>query len=164
MDDINKEIEDICTMLDICPDEIKHIVLSNGYELFGVDVFQGIENDVTDDEDSLELEIVPDGEKKTFYHPMRVVRDNFIAPDGNYHSHSYWLPYNPYSSNIYISINEDNIISEDYPDTESIYEYLKSLEEIYMPSEMLNKPVSPETPNNSIVVDFIEYKKKNTTE
>jgi len=163
-------IEELSEKLGINPDNILHLVLSNGWEVFAEIVDTAIEieledgvfddEEFTSNEDEINNELIPENNDVIAFHPLRVIRDSFISSDGNHVTESFFIEYNAYSKNPWIPINPAQIISKDHPDDGSILEYLTILETLYFLEE--NVKDNPEikkskTKSKNNVVNLADY-------
>ncbi len=163
-----EDLLEFCERIGLDLDNVRHIILSNGWELFAE--IQDFEMKTLDDDGDDSTEIVMEfsfaGEGQIIAnYPLRVIRDSMIE-NGQYHSQSVFINYNAYSSNTTVPINTIQIVSIDEPDMEAKVEYAINLYEEYhkedeptaeTPKRVISTKSTVVDPNN--VVQFSDYRK-----
>lgn len=147
---IDDEISKLCIELDINPECIRHVILSNGMEMFG-EIFleeppmipkEGDDDDIEFKEDMVieEVEEEMSEDDVLFTHPLRVVREAHIDGEGIARYQNYFMEFNPYSENPFCYIKKCAMVATpDKPSKEMILEYLVALESQYYPDGLMEE-------------------------
>ncbi len=147
-----KFIKQTCKKLDINPDMIQHVMLTNGHEFIGEMMFlEVVENDEVPNE-------------LVFINPVRVIKEIIFDESGDYSYNNFLVDWNPLSNDAIIQINPATVISPCAPNQETLMEYCKFLQrEYYQIFERKPKktPKVKKVINKvSNIIDFSKYKNK----
>lgn len=200
--DIDKDkIEKLISQLEINTDNIYHVMLSSKMEMIGelfhpqqVRISEGNDNNNNDEygdspelileendlftfeEDNLDNDFTRDDpDDIIFLNPIRIMRDEWVDDEGNFHSKAFFVEWNSCIEGPYTHINKNKITAINSPNSETLLEYLKSVYNQYYPLldelrhngvvfkeatnlETIDSESIKKSPTN--VISFSPYKKK----